>query len=329
MTGSVSASALAQDSAAPYMKLDKLSRSQVAALEAEVAQRVRRLPDAGTDLDKREEARARITRTAAIEGATQAALDAYAKICADELTPLLDHEVFETASDAVMVLAALDNENTAEAIGRGLRSRHDGVRLMSARAIQKLQPRLATDATRCRAVLRALGRAGERESDAHVLRVIYAAIDFKRAVRNFKYGANSAEALAQVFQTRVNRLSAGSRDELNEEEAVDVAVRCIADAQSAVKTKLTDEMMAFLGHALSRYFDPDTAPEYFPTLERLIVRMEEAVYAMAKATDVSISCERLKLNPKSANVQRQRPAAQKVMDCLHNAFPGAQRFLES
>lgn len=319
--------AAAQDAVAPYMKLDKLTRAQRAAIESEVAQRVRRLPDAGTDIDKREGARSRITRTATIEGATPAALEAYAEICSGELKPLLDHDVFETASDAALVLLALDHPATSNALADGLQSRHSGVRIMCARALHRLHPKLASDADRCRAALRALGRAGARESDEHVLRVIYGAIDFKGSVRTFKQGAQSADAVADVLAARVAQLAAGSRDELKDEAALEVVARCFGDAEKGTRARLLDAVAGLLGHALIRYFDEDTAPEYLATLSRLIVQMDQVLRDAAKTAGVTVSCDPLKLDPKAKNLQAQRTAAEKVMNCLLTAFPNAYRFL--
>lgn len=310
--------ATAQDPLADIMKSPEINARQRATMEAEVSLRVKRLKDAGSNGPLRDEAKERLLRTATAEGGTKAAQDVYAEICANELTGLIGGDAFETASDSVLVLMELDNPATADALIEGLGSKHAGVRLMSARAIQRLHAKLGT---RSRAVLRALGRAGAKETDEYALRVIYQAIDVKDDVKNFKAG-DSAEALAMVFAARVAQLNAGSRDEMKDEVGVEAAARCYEDASAADKSRLIGAMNTFLEQALSRYFDPDTAPEYLATLARFIARMEEVVRDMAKASGVELSCDRLKLNPRASDKKKQQADSQKVLDCINQALSG-------
>ncbi|RIK62184.1 MAG: hypothetical protein DCC65_17790 [Planctomycetota bacterium] len=310
--------AAAQDPLVDQMKSPEISARQRATMEAEVSLRVKRLKDAGTNADLRDEAKSRILRTATVEGATKAALDVYAEICANELTSLITGDTFETASEGVLILMELDNPATTDALIEGLGSKHAGVRLMAARAIQKLHAKLGN---RSRAVLRALGRAGARESDEFVLRVIYQAIDFKADVRNFKAG-DAAEALAMVLEARAAQLSGGSRDETRDEVGVEAAARCYEDASAGDKARLIGAVAIILESALSRYFDPDTAPEFLATLSRYIARIEEVIVDMAKASGVNLSCDRLKLNPRATDKKKQQADSEKVLDCIRRALAG-------
>lgn len=316
------APARAQDSLEPLMKLDKLTRGQRATMEAEVSLRVNRLREAGTNAQQRSEARDRILRTAAIKGVTTAALDAYSEICAEQLTGIVTGDQLETAMDAVLILGQFGNANTADTLAAGMRSRQPAVRLMCARAISRLHDQIKDDQKRCNTVLRALGRAGARESDEHVLRVTYQAADFKATVRNFKFAELSARTLAEIFQGRLEQLDSGSRDELRDEYGVEAAARCYADAAREDKARLISSLARFMEHALARYFDPDVATESLPPVVRYISRLEEVIHEMAKSSGTSIACDRLKLNPRAASRSDQEAASRRTMECIRNALRG-------
>lgn len=310
-----------QDSLADIAKSAQITARQRATMEAELSIRVKRLKDAGSNSSLRAEAKERILRTAQTAGASRAFLDAYAEICANELTSLITGDALEPAAEALLILMDLDNAATSDALVEGLGAKHASVRLMSARAIQRLHGKLSGDGGKSRAVLRALGRAGAKESDEFVLRVIYQAIDFKASAKSFS-AADAAEALVTVFDARVQSLASGSRDELKDEAGIEVAARCYADAKPGDKARLIGSMSAFIDNALTRYFDPDTAPEYLATLSRMTTRIEEAVRDMAKASGVNLSCDRLKLNPRASDRMKQEPDARKVLDCINKALSG-------
>ncbi len=316
------APARAQDPLEPLMKQDKLTRGQRATMEAELSLRANRLRDAGTNAQLRTEARDRILKTAATSGATQGSLDAYAEICAGELSGITGAELLETAMEAVMILSQLNNAQTVDALAAGLRSRHAAVRLMSARSIQRLHDLIKDDQKKCSAVLRALGRAGAREPDEHVLRVTYQAVDFKSSVRNFKFADLSAKALTEIFQGRLEQLDGGSRDEMRDEYGIEAAARCYADGSRDDKAKLIGSLARFMEHTLARYFDPDMAAESLTAVVRYIGRIEDVLHEMAKASNVTLSCERLKLNPRSADKQDQDAASRAAIECIFTALRG-------
>lgn len=311
----------AQDSLEGIIKSKDISRTQEATMEAEVALRFRRLADAKS-ADSRESARERITRTATIAGATPAGLAAYAKTCAAEAWNLVSNDDLDKATDGIMVLSVLDHPNTSEALAEGLRSKHAVVRLMAARAIEKLQNKLKDEPSKVRSALSALGRAGASEQEAIVLRVIYQAIDFKADVPSFKNAGDSADALAAVLDARMSQLESGSRGEMTDDYAIDAAVRCYGDAAKNVQAKLISCMYRYLAVCVDRFFDPETASEYLPTLDRLINRIEDAIRNMAKASGSALSCNDLKLNPRQAGNAKHQEDATKILDCISNALAG-------
>lgn len=311
----------AQDSLDSIIKSKDISRSQEATMEAEVALRFRRLLDAKSP-DSRESARERIIKTASTPGASPAGLAAYAKICAAESINMVSGDSLDQGTDGVIVLTSLENANTADALAEALKSRHAVVRLMAARGIVQLHAKLKDDASKCRRLLAALGRAGAAEQDSIVLRVIYQAIDFKAKNASFKHASESADALVAVLEARLSMLEGGLRDETSDESAVDAAMHSYGDAGKSTQSKLISAMSRYLAVCVDRYFDPDTASDYLPTLGRLAGRIDDAIRKMAADSKASISCDKLKLSPKSAGNKKQHDEAVKVVDCISTALSG-------
>lgn len=313
----------AQDALENIIKSKDISRTQAATMEAEVALRFRRLTGAKST-DSRAEARDRITKTAQIPGASPAGLATYAKTCANEAAGLVSSESLDRATDGVMVLSDLDHPDTSDTLADALKSPHAAVRLMAARVIVKLHDKLKDDASRCRSLLSALGRAGAAEQDGIALRVIYQAIDFKANVSSFKSGAESADALATVLAARISQLESGGRDETNEEIAIDAAVRCYSDASKSTQSKLISLMSRLLGVGVERFFAADTASDYLPTLDRFLGRVDDAIRKMAEASSSNSlkDCPKLRLSPRSAGSKKHQEDALKVLDCISAAIAG-------
>ena len=313
----------AQDALENIIKSKDISRTQAATMEAEVALRFRRLTGAKST-DSRAEARDRITKTAQIPGASPAGLATYAKTCANEAAGLVSSESLDRATDGVMVLSDLDHPDTSDTLADALKSPHAAVRLMAARVIVKLHDKLKDDASRCRSLLSALGRAGAAEQDGIALRVIYQAIDFKANVSSFKSSAESADALATVLAARISQLESGGRDETNEEIAIDAAVRCYSDASKSTQSKLISLMSRLLGVGVERFFAADTASDYLPTLDRFLGRVDDAIRKMAEASSSNSlkDCPKLRLSPRSAGSKKHQEDALKVLDCISAAIAG-------
>jgi len=313
----------AQDALENIIKSKDISRTQAATMEAEVALRFRRLTGAKS-IDSRAEARDRITKTAQIPGASPAGLATYARTCANEAAGLVSSDTLDRATDGVMVLSALDHPETADTLADALKSSHAAVRLMAARVIVQLHDKLKDDSARCRSLLSALGRAGAAEQDGIALRVIYQAIDFKANAASFKSGAESADALATVLAARISKLEAGGRDEMNEEIAIDAAVRCYPDASKATQSKLISLMSRLLAVGIERFFATDTAADYLPTLDRFLGRVDDAIRKMAEASSANSlkNCPKLKLSPRSVTSSKHQEEAMKVLDCVSAAIAG-------
>jgi hypothetical protein len=284
LTAVVATGASAQDRLASVVVKETLSREDLAIIKTEVGERVKALTRAGTNDKRRAQARGRILRTARVSGASPAGLAAYASECAEELEPLTTAEAFQTGFDAVRILIELDNGNTSGTLAAALKSAHAPVRYLAARGIRNLHKQLKDDREKCRVVLRALGDCGASERDGVVLRMIYEAIHFHSDVSDFAFGDACAGALNKVFAARILELLQGSRDEMVDEPGFAVAADCYAAARDTDKRRLIAYMAAFLSHGVGRYFDASTAPEFLPSLERLIGQAEETVHGMIRAS---------------------------------------------
>lgn len=254
------------------------SRAQIATLKSVIRQRVDRLVSAGENSDTIKRAHDSLVDPTKVKGATPAGLASYASIAAEELEEAVTGDDFNVALEAMLILMDIDHPQTAPTLAVALSSKQSAVRLIAARSITKLHPRLKDDAENCPKLLRALGKAGAEEQDQHVLRAIYLAIDFGSTIRDFKYSDEAASALSQVFEARLRRLIAGSRDETRDEAGLRAAAGCYAGAGAPNKTRLMTNLQSLLQVMVQRYLEGDVAPEYLKTLARLIARTEGTIH---------------------------------------------------
>ncbi|MFQ5430850.1 MAG: hypothetical protein ACE5E1_11125, partial [Phycisphaerae bacterium] len=289
----VSPPLFARDVLKRILTQDKLTAEDRATIEAEVEQRAYLLADAGADEQRRQSARDALIAPIRIPKATKVGLAAYAQACADELSILVTSAKLDLAFDATLVLVALDNPRTADALALALLSDHGAVRYRAARGIQLLHKDIAKDRGAVRTVLRALGRAGASEKSEAVLRMLYAAIDFNADVPGFKHADECAKALNAVFAARIKQLGNGSHDEWKDEIAYGAAAACYAKASPSQQKELVRHMAAFLTHHVDRYYDTQTAGSFRPTLARLIAAAERSLRAMMRSSNVQPPSQRV------------------------------------
>ncbi len=311
----VTRSASAQDVIAGIIQKKSLSRNDLATMEAEISQRVKRLAS-GANPDQLEEARDRMLKTAQTSGASEAGLDAYVEISARELAPLVSGGAFDVAFHTALLLNALHHVKTIDALAQALSSKHDAIRYMAAKGIQRLHRQAKDRQAECQLALRTLGRAGASERDEHVLRAIYQAIDFPADVSDFAYGQDCAGALLEVFGSRARAWASGSRDELKDEAGLEAAARCYASASDRQKSELVRYLSEYLGMTVDRYFDDDTAPEYRRTLAALIGRTEEIIRGIMEGARVTVPSARIALNPRAGDQAKEEKGARSAMSGL-------------
>lgn len=283
----------AQDSLEALIKSQTISRTQRATMEAEVSVRVKRFVDAGSNAERRAEARDRLIRTAQTKGASKAGLDAYAEICSNELKPVMGNSAYDISQDAMLILTTIDNPFTVDAISTGLESQHAAIRLMAARGIQALHAKMGDRPSECETALSALAKAGAAERNELVLRVTYRAINFPADAPGFKYADSCAAALNSVFHARLQQLAGGSRNEHRDAEGLTAAAACYAGASSDQKIQLMRHLADFLQSAINRYFDPDTGDESHSALADIVDRIETVIHGMMKQSNVTPPSVRL------------------------------------
>lgn len=279
--------ARAQDRLAELMAKATIERHDRAVIEAEVPERVSRLRSAGADAKRRAAAVDRIIRPAKTQGATRAALDVYAEVCSRELNSLVTGDAFETAFDSVQVLVELDNANTAEALAAAMSSKHAAIRYRAAGGIQRLQGRLKDNLAAGRAALRALGQAGAVEADDLALRMIYEAIDAYAEAKGTPFADDCAWALNKIFAKRIADSASVYIDLAVDEPGFKAASACYAGAGEEQRKDLISNVYALLSHAVDRYFDPATYPDFRPVLLGLIKTMEDGVTGMIRSSNQS------------------------------------------
>ncbi|HVP10687.1 MAG TPA: hypothetical protein VMV94_05800 [Phycisphaerae bacterium] len=313
----ITSTTLAQDQLAPVMTKAKLAKEDRDSIENAVAERVRRLGDAGNEKD-RGKATEKLVAPIKTQGATKAALDAYADACATQLGTLVLKDSFDTAFNAVRVLLELDNQNAAPALAAALKSKYAAVRYQGARGLQLLHPKLKGEKDKSKAALQLLGDAGAAETDKVVLEAIYQAINFYSDVPDFQSGDDCAHALNTIFAARAKRMTGGPFDELVDEPAFEAAAASYASASPEEQVKLAQYLSLFLSHAVNRYFAGDTAEEYLPTLAGLIKKMEDTLRTMIKASgkdapQTTISGE---LGSKASPAKKEAPARSALQNLL-------------
>lgn len=192
------------------------------------------------------------------------------------------------APAVVRILSALDRPETATTLAGALRSPHPAARFLAATGIQQLQAQLKDEAD-VDAVLTALGEAGATESSTLVLQEIYKAIDFKKSVRDFKFGNQMAAALARLFTGRANRLSQGARDESVDEAGLDIAASVAGDASGGNRKQLARATMALMTQAVERHIDPQTSDRTRADLIKLVTKEQELIGNLLRASAPSDS----------------------------------------
>lgn len=312
--------ARAQDAIEQIIRKERITRGDRAIMEAEIDTRVGRLVRAA-GASQRTDARERLSKPMASKNASPEGRRVYAEICAEKLAPVIEDPSLERAFDAAMVLRDLGHPACATALVGGLSSDHPAVRLMSARGIQEQHAALAGDAGACRRALRALGRAGRKETDENVLRVIYQAVDFTSDVKDFGYGDQSASALNEILEGRLRQLAEGSNDEYKDEYAAGVAARCFKAAAVNDRKRMARRLAGMLQHCVDRFLDPQTAPEYLDTLNAQIRDMDEAVRRMIQEGGGSPPRSQLRLSTR-ARIEQQKDDARKAVADLLRAVDG-------
>ena len=309
VTAAMTSAAAAQDRLKSIVTKQKLTVDDVARIQAEVATRARKLAEAGKDPRRRKATRDRLIGTSRIPKATRVGLDAYAQACDEELSPLVMDDDLNVALDAILVLEALDNAKTADALAQALSSPHEAVRYKAARGLELLHKEIAKQADACRTVLAALGRAGAVEKSEPVLRMIYRALHFSADVPNFRYAHECAAALNAVYAGRLRRLRQGSRDEWKDAPSLAIAADCYANATADQQRELVKHLAAFLAHDVDRYCDNSTAEEYYPTIAGLVADVEKILRRMIRDAGATPPSDRV-----SAHVKPSRPDARMKRD---------------
>ncbi|MCG8404399.1 MAG: hypothetical protein MI923_04280 [Phycisphaerales bacterium] len=313
----------ARDTLESIIKKSKLTDNDVIRIEQEVADRAKKLAEAGKKSERRKQAREVLLATVRINKASQAGLTAYAQACDSELGNLVTNSQLTVAFDAVLILVDLDSSETAKALARALLSEHPAVRYRAARGIQMLHKKIAVSQEASAMVLRALGRSGAMEKDEHVLRMIYEAINFHAGVRNFQHANESARALNEVLAGRVNQLKAGSRDEWKDKAGYEAAVDCYSGATPDQRRTLIKHMVRFLNNHLDRFFHEETAKRYLKTLKRHVKDVEKAIHEMMTESKVNppsnLVGDHLRSKPSSKTERKARDAMAELTDALNKA----------
>lgn len=124
-----------------------------------------------------------------------------AAIATEELTSVLSGGKLSAGLDAVLIIGELRHPATRDALIAALNSRFAAVRYRGALGIQHLLDQL-TEPSAYQPVIGALADAGERETSSSVVRVIYRALDFSQAQKDFTGANEVAIALARIFAAR-------------------------------------------------------------------------------------------------------------------------------
>jgi|CXWL01.1.fsa_nt_gi hypothetical protein len=288
LLASTAPSALAQGRLEDAIKKPKPTRQELATIEAEVAQRVKKLSEAVGDSARLQDAKERLTKPAKSKDASPAGLAALTQACAKELSSLVADEDLDLGMASVLILRELDDVGSAEALAAALRSSHASVRIMAARSIHLLHKKLKGKKEECETVISALGLAGAAEKNPFALRRIYEAIKIDPGT---ELADRIADALIQVLASRVRQLAQGSRDEQIDVEGVEAAAACYARAGATQRVGLMRNLSALLAAAVNHYFEPDIGSEQLPRIAKTIAGIEQAMTAMAresKATPPSV-----------------------------------------
>lgn len=197
-----SATALAQagPDLAELAKKDNLSAAERTTAGEKLLESLEKLRAADTDKSRSSE---RQKLVATVRGGNEAFRGAVAAVVAKELGAALKQPV-EQATDAAMVLAALEHPAALRETTDALASRYAGVRYLAARSLKAMQPKLETPEQYNTALI-ALGETGATETDAVVMAAIYEAIDFAAGREKFPGAASEGAAVARVLSARLEQ----------------------------------------------------------------------------------------------------------------------------
>jgi len=311
-----------QDVLASIVTKPKIDAGDAAQIRTQVGERVRRLTQAGTDSDRRKEARERLLATARVKGATPAGLEAYATSCAESLADLTGSEKLENAMDAVWVLVDLGHIGTTDALAAALASPHAAVRIRAARGLQQLRAQLVKEPSACRAALRALATAGAEETREPVLRVIYVALDMGADLAKSDLSDDCGKAVATILESRLAQFRIGTRNEALDLPLYDLAAQCYSGASPQTQGRLVELLFLIADHGVSRYYSRDTHPDYHGPLGELVGRVEASLHAMMKAAKVKIPDRGLADVIKKTGKPKDEEAARRALEDLRNALRG-------
>lgn len=309
-----------QDVLASIIIKPKIEARDAAQIRTQVEERVRRLAQAGSDADRRQEARDRLLATARVKGATAAGLEAYAQRCADSLGDLTVSEKLENAFDAVWILVDLNHINTIEALAGALRSQHAAVRIRAARGLQQLHAALGKEPAACRSALRALGQAAAEETQEVVLRVFYDALDLSAEAAKPEIADECGRAVATILESRLLQFESGKRNETLDQPLYELAARCYGNASAQTQARLVQQTFLIARHAVARYYDADTHQDYHAPLAGLIGGMEASLHTMMKAAKVKVPDRGLADVIKKTGKPKDEAVARKALGDLRDAL---------
>jgi hypothetical protein len=321
LVAATASSARAQGRLEDAIKKPKPTRGDIATIEAEVNQRVKKLSEAAGDATRLADAKEKLTKPTKSKEASPAGLAALAQACAKALSPLVSDEDLDVGMAAVMILREMDDASCAEALAAAMRSPHQSIRLMGARSIQLLHKKLKGKKEACGVVLAALGQAGAAEKEPTVIRVIYDALKLDA-------GDDQADAVAdainQVLSGRVKVLNEGGRNEQLDLKGVEIAAACYARAAQPQRTALVRNLRDLLVHTVDHYFEPDIGSEQLPRISTTISRIETALMAMVKESKATPPSGKIAdiIKAKSTDKVKQEKQAREALEGWMKVFRG-------
>lgn len=137
---------------------------------------------------------------------------AAAAALAGKTQPHVNGSNLQAAISSLLVINEINHPAARLALLDGLNSPMSGVRFLAARGLRDLQAQLTAPAD-YEPVIKALADAAKVESNGHVLRTLYEALDFDARQRNFRGKAEIAAALSDVFKAHLARLAYSPRED--------------------------------------------------------------------------------------------------------------------
>lgn len=234
----------------------QITRQDRGVLNAEVAQRVKRLNEGGPKLD---EARERILKPARTSGASKAFLEAYAEACAKELSGTPNSDDFDLALAATLILLDFDQPGVVEPLAGALSSKYPGVRYLAIQGLRKRTRWYADNQELCSTVLKSIARAAAAERDPLVARPLFAALVVRPASGDFKHAALGASVVAEVLDSTMQ----GSAEDRGDEQII----RSLCEAAAAYYPAARPEDRAAMARAVLELLRRSAARVFDPTAE--------------------------------------------------------------